>query len=453
MHNNFTEGAILPKLLKFMLPVLFAMFLQSLYGAVDLLVVGQFAADADVSAVSTGSQIVMTLTNLIVSFSMGITVAVGQRIGQKRPEEAAHTIGTGLILFAATGAAFTLISMLGAGALAFIMQAPAEAFDLTKSYIRICGAGFLIITAYNLLGSIFRGLGDSRTPLIAVGIACVCNIIGDLLFVAVFHLGAAGAALATVIAQLISVIISFFIIRKTRLPFAFDRSHIKCQKPCARSIIRIGTPIALQDFLVGISFLVMLAIVNQLGVTASAGVGVAEKVCAFIMLVPAAFMQSMSAFVAQNYGADHTDRAVKALKYGIAVSVFFGVAMFFITFCRGDLLAGIFSNKPDTVADAWDYLKAYAIDCLLTCFLFCFIGFYNGLGKTRFVMIQGMIGAFLVRIPVAFLMQHIGHGSLFLIGLATPCSTVLQITMCFAAFLVFVKKERVQSSVTDQTVP
>ena len=453
MHNNFTEGAILPKLLNFMLPVLFAMFLQSLYGAVDLLVVGQFAADADVSAVSTGSQIVMTLTNLIVSFSMGITVAVGQRIGQKRPEEAAHTIGTGLILFAATGAAFTLISMLGAGALAFIMQAPAEAFDLTKSYIHICGAGFLIITAYNLLGSIFRGLGDSRTPLIAVGIACVCNIIGDLLFVAVFHLGAAGAALATVIAQLISVIISFFIIRKTRLPFAFDRSHIKCQKPCARSIIRIGTPIALQDFLVGISFLVMLAIVNQLGVTASAGVGVAEKVCAFIMLVPAAFMQSMSAFVAQNYGADHTDRAVKALKYGIAVSVFFGVAMFFITFCRGVLLAGIFSNKPDTVADAWDYLKAYAIDCLLTCFLFCFIGFYNGLGKTRFVMIQGMIGAFLVRIPVAFLMQHIGHGSLFLIGLATPCSTVLQITMCFAAFLVFVKKERVQSSVTDQTVP
>ena len=453
MHNNFTEGAILPKLLKFMLPVLFAMFLQSLYGAVDLLVVGQFAADADVSAVSTGSQIVMTLTNLIVSFSMGITVAVGQRIGQKHPEEAAHTIGTGLILFAATGAAFTLISMLGAGALAFIMQAPAEAFDLTKSYIRICGAGFLIITAYNLLGSIFRGLGDSRTPLIAVGIACVCNIIGDLLFVAVFHLGAAGAALATVIAQLISVIISFFIIRKTRLPFAFDRSHMKYQKPCARSILRIGTPIALQDFLVGISFLVMLAIVNQLGVTASAGVGVAEKVCAFIMLVPAAFMQSMSAFVAQNYGADHTDRAVKALKYGIAVSVFFGVAMFFITFCRGDLLAGIFSNKPDTVADAWDYLKAYAIDCLLTCFLFCFIGFYNGLGKTRFVMIQGMIGAFLVRIPVAFLMQHIGHGSLFLIGLATPCSTVLQITMCFAAFLVFVKKERVQSSITDQTVP
>lgn len=439
MNNNFTEGAILPKLLKFMLPVFFAIFLQSLYGAVDLLVVGQFGTDADVSAVSTGSQIVMTLTNLIVSFSMGITVAVAQRIGQKRPEEAAHTIGTGLVIFAITGAVFTVISVLGAGALAFIMQAPEEAFDLTKGYIRVCGSGFLIITAYNLLGSIFRGLGDSKTPLIAVGIACVCNIIGDLLFVAKFHLGATGAALATVIAQLVSVIISFFIIRRTKLPFEFHKHDLKIKGRYAASIIRIGTPIALQDFLVGISFLVMLAIVNQLGVTASAGVGVAEKVCAFIMLVPAAFMQSMSAFVAQNYGAGYNDRAIKALKTGIAVSVFFGVVMFFITFFHGDLLAGIFSNKSDTVSDAWDYLKAYAIDCLLTCFLFCFIGFYNGIEKTKFVMIQGIVGAFLVRIPVAFLMQHIGGGSLFLIGLATPCSTILQIIMCFAVYIHFTK--------------
>lgn len=438
-HNNFTEGAILPKLLKFMLPVLFAMFLQSLYGAVDLLVVGQFGTDADVSAVSTGSQIVLTLTNLIVSFSMGITVAVGQKVGQNRPEEASQTIGTGLIIFAITGAVFTLISILGAGGLAYVMQAPKEAFDLTKSYIRICGGGFLIITAYNLLGSIFRGLGDSKTPLIAVGIACVFNIIGDLFFVAVLHLGASGAAIATVIAQLISVVISFFIIKMKKLPFELNRTHLKIKKNYAMNIIRIGSPIALQDFLVGISFLVMLAIVNSIGVTESAGVGVAEKVCAFIMLVPAAFMQSMSAFVAQNYGAGYIDRAVKTLGTGIVVSVFFGIVMFFVTFFHGDLLAGIFSNKPDTVSDAFDYLKAYAIDCLLTCFLFCFIGFYNGIARTKFVMIQGIVGAFLVRIPVAFLMQHIGRGSLFLIGLATPCSTVLQIILCFAVYIHFKK--------------
>ena len=441
-NNDFTEGRILSKLLKFMLPVLLAMFLQAMYGAVDLLVVGRFAEKADVSAVSTGSQIVMTLTNILVSFSMGITVAVGQRIGQKRPDEAARTIGTGLVIFAITGAVLTLLCSLGASGLAWIMQAPAEAFDKTSGYIRICGGGFLVITAYNLLGSIFRGLGDSKTPLIAVGIACVFNIIGDLLFVAVFHFGASGAALATVIAQLISVAISFVMIRHKKLPFEFHRVYIKLVKRYAAIIFRIGTPIALQDFLVGISFLVMLAIVNRLGVTASAGVGVAEKVCVFIMLVPLAFMQSMTAFVAQNYGAGKMKRARKALKTGVAVSFAFGFVMFLLTFFRGDLLAGVFSNDPDTVKAAWDYLKAYAIDCLNTCFLFCFIGYYNGIEKTGFVMLQGICGAFLVRIPVAFLMQRIGGGSLFLIGMSIPCSTVLQIIMCFAAYFYFNVKDR-----------
>ncbi|MBE6867617.1 MAG: MATE family efflux transporter [Ruminococcus albus] len=440
MKNNiFTEGAILPKLLKFMLPVLFAMFLQAMYGAVDLLVVGRFGTDNDVSAVSTGSQILQTLTNLIVSFSMGITVAVAQRIGQNRPEEAARTVGTGLVIFAITGVVFTVISVLGAGGLAKIMQAPEEAYDLTKSYIRLCGGGFIVITAYNLLGSIFRGLGDAKTPLIAVGIACAFNIVGDLVFVSKFHMGATGAALATVLAQLVSVTISFFIIRRTKLPFEFHKSNLKLEGNYARNIIRIGSPIALQDFLVSVSFLVLVAIVNKLGVTASAGVGVAQKVCAFIMLVPLAFMQSMAAFVAQNYGAGHTDRAVKALKSGIAVSLIFGIVMFFVAFFHGDILSGIFSNKPDTVAAAWDYLKAYAIDCLFTCFLFCFVGFYNGIEKTKFVMAQGICGAFLVRIPVAFFMQKTGGGSLFKIGLATPCSTVLQIIMCFIAYIIFTK--------------
>ena len=448
-NNDFTSGAILPKLMKFMLPVLFAMFLQAMYGAVDLLVVGRFGSTADVSAVSTGSQIITTLTNLIVSFSMGITVAVGQRIGQKRPKDAAQTIGTGMVIFAVTGLVFTLISIIGASGLASIMQAPKEAFELTSGYIRICGGGFIVITAYNLLGSIFRGLGDSKTPLIAVGIACLFNIIGDLVFVAGFHLGASGAALATVMAQLISVIISFFMIRHTKLPFEFHKSNIKLIKSVAAVIIRIGTPIALQDFLVSISFLVMLGIVNRIGVTASAGVGVAEKVCVFIMLVPLSFMQSMTAFVAQNYGAGQMKRANTALKTGIAVSFAFGIAMFFITFFRGDLLAGIFSPEADTVKAAWDYLKAYAIDCLNTCFLFCFIGYYNGIEKTKFVMLQGICGAFLVRIPFAFLMQKIGNNSLFLIGMAIPCSTVLQIAMCFAAYFYFRSKNQISCDMTE----
>lgn len=442
-NNDFTNGSILPKLLKFMIPVLLAMFLQSMYGAVDLIVVGQFSSTADVSAVSTGSQIVMTLTNLIVSFSMGITVAVAQKIGQKKNDEAAQTIGTGLIIFAIAGLIFTVISVICSGLFAKIMQAPAEAFELTENYIKICGGGFIFITAYNLLGSIFRGLGDSKTPLIAVGIACVLNILGDLLFVWKFGLGASGAAIATVGSQFVSVIISYIIIRHKELPFDFNKTLIKLKKEFAHTIIEIGTPVALQDFLVGMSFLVILAIVNRLGVTASAGVGVAEKVCGFIMLVPLAFMQSMTSFVAQNIGARKPERALKALKDGIAVSFVFGILMFVIAFFKGDILAGLFSSDALTVAAGADYLKAYAVDCLLTCFLFCFIGYFNGMGKTKFVMLQGICGAFVVRIPVAFLMQNIGNGSLFLIGMSVPCSTVLQIIMCFSALAYFKKKSKI----------
>lgn len=433
-NNDFTSGPILPKLLKFMLPVLFSMFLQALYGAVDLLIVGQFASTADVSAVSTGSQIISTLTNLIVSFSMGITVAVGQRIGQKRPDDAAHIIGTGVVLFAIIGFIFSVASVLGSSGLAWIMKAPKEAFDLTTDYIKICGAGFVIISAYNLLGSIFRGLGDSKTPLIAVGMACIFNIIGDLVLVSVFNMGAAGAALATVLAQLLSVVISFFMIRKATLPFEFRKAHVKLKKSFAVLIAKIGIPVALQEFLVGISFLVLLAIVNQLGVTASAGVGVAQKVCTFIMLVPISFMQSMTAFVAQNYGAGQMQRAQKTLKIGVGISFAFGIVMFLISFFRGDLLASVFSQDADTIQASWDYLKAYAIDCLFTCFLFCFIGYFNGIGKTRFVMLQGLCGAFIIRVPFALLMQQIGNGSLFLIGMSIPCSTVLQIAMFFIAY-------------------
>lgn len=433
-NNDFTSGPILPKLLKFMLPVLFSMFLQALYGAVDLLIVGQFASTADVSAVSTGSQIISTLTNLIVSFSMGITVAVGQRIGQKRPDDAAHIIGTGVILFAIIGFIFSVASVLGSSGLARIMKAPEEAFDLTTDYIKICGAGFVIISAYNLLGSIFRGLGDSKTPLIAVGMACIFNIIGDLVLVSVFDMGAKGAALATVLAQLLSVVISFFMIRRATLPFEFRKAHVKLKKSFAVLIAKIGIPVALQEFLVGISFLVLLAIVNQLGVTASAGVGVAQKVCTFIMLVPISFMQSMTAFVAQNYGAGQMLRAQKTLKIGIGISFAFGIVMFLVSFFRGDLLASVFSQDAETIQASWDYLKAYAIDCLFTCFLFCFIGYFNGIGKTRFVMLQGLCGAFIIRVPFALLMQQIGNGSLFLIGMSIPCSTVLQIAMFFIAY-------------------
>ena len=432
--NDFTQGKILSPLIRFMVPVFLAMLLQSMYGAVDLLIVGKFARSVDVSAVSTGSQIMMTLTNLVTSFAMGTTILLGRRIGEGRGKEGGQVIGSSICLFAVIAGLFTCLIPLLSGMLSAVMNAPEEAFDETASYIRICGFGSLFIISYNLIGSIFRGIGDSKTPLMTVLIACVCNIAGDLLLVAVCRMGTAGAALATVMAQAVSVMASLMILRKKDLPFRLERKDLRFDRDIIRKTTILGVPIALQDLLVGISFLVLLAIVNGLGLVASAGIGVAEKVCAFIMLIPAAFMQAMSAFAAQNMGAGQYGRAKKALAYAIGVSALLAVLMFVMTFWRGDLLSGIFANDPDVIAASADYLKAYAIDCLLTCFLFCFIGFFNGLGMTQFVMVQGMIGAFLVRIPVAFIMSRQVPVSMFHIGLATPCSTILQVMLCLIWF-------------------
>ena len=435
---DFTRGRILPALLRFALPVLMALFLQAMYGAVDLMVVGKFGQAADVSAVSTGSQIMMTLTNFVGSFAMAATVLLSQKLGEGRKDACAGVIGTSLLLFLAAGLVMTVLIPVGALPLARLMRAPLEAENLTAAYIRICGAGSVAIIAYNLIGSIFRGLGDSKTPLITVGIACLCNIFGDLLLVAVFHLGAPGAAMATVFAQLLSVVFSWLLIRRKPLPVTFGRRDLRWDGGLVRRIVRIGTPIALQDLLVGASFLIILAIVNNLGLTQSAGVGVAEKVCAFIMLVPAAFMQSMSAFVGQNRGAGKPERAIKGLWAAVAVSFGFGVVMFWMAFFHGDLLSTIFARQGELIAASWDYLKAYAIDCLLTCFLFCFIGFFNGMERTAFVMVQGIIGAFAIRVPVCFYMSKLVPVSLFRIGLATPCSTVVQIGMCLG-YLLYLK--------------
>lgn len=434
--TTFTEGKILQPLIFFAFPVLLALFLQAMYGAVDLLVVGKFASSADVSAVSTGSQIMTTLTNLVSSFAMGTTILLGQQIGSGRREDGGRTVGTAIVMFSAIAVVLSVLLVIFAPQISGLMNAPEEAFDKTVAYVRICGGGMLAVVAYNLIGCIFRGLGDSRTPLVTVAIACVCNIAGDLLLCAVFHMGTAGAAIATVFAQIVSVVVSYFLIRKKALPFDMNRQFIRIEKPLLVKMAGLGAPIALQDLLVSISFLIILAIVNSMGVIASAGVGVAEKVCAFIMLISSAFMQSMSAFVAQNYGAGHMDRAKKALHYGAGVSFVIGVVMFYISFFHGDVLAGIFSSDGEVILAAADYLKAYSIDCMLTAIFFCYTGFYNGIGKTKFVMLQGIIGALGVRVPVSYIMSIQPDTSLFHIGLATPLSSLVQLVIC-VGFMIY----------------
>ena len=446
-RNNFTTGPILGPLVRFSLPVLLALFLQALYGAIDLWVVGMFAEAADVSGVSTGSQITQTVAIVITGLAMGITVQVGQKIGEGRPAEAGRAIGSGITLFLLLALVVTAVMVPGAGAISRLMQAPAEAMKETAAYVRLCSAGTVFIVAYNVLGSIFRGIGDSRMPLYTVGIASFFNVAGDLFFVAVLHMGAAGAAIATVMAQALSVLLSWLLIRRRRLPFTLTRADLRLSRPIVGRILGLGVPIALQDLLVSISFLVIMAIVNTRGVIASAGVGVAEKICAFIMLVPSSFEQAMSAFVAQNVGAGEHRRARLALRYSVIMSAAVGAVMAWAAFFHGDILSWIFAKDPRIVAAAADYLRAYGIDCLLTCFLFCFIGFYNGYGKTVLVMAQGIFGAFAIRIPIAYLMSRNAAASLFHIGLATPSSTVVQIVICLIALAVL--RHRLGEEISD----
>ena len=448
--SDFTQGKILSPLLKFTFPILLALFLQAMYGAVDLLIVGQFGHAADVSAVSTGSQVMMIITSLITGLTMGITILIGQKLGEGKRKEAGNVVGSGISIFAVVAVIITAVFVTFAPAVSKFAHAPLEAFDGTVSYLRICAAGSTFIIAYNVIGGIFRGLGDSKTPLITVAIACVANIVGDLILVGGFNMAATGAALATVFAQAISVILSIFIIKRRGLPFEFSLKSIKFHKRLTSQILRYGAPIALQDILVHFSFLVIIMIGNSMGVVASAGIGIAEKLCGFIMLIPSSFAQAMSAFVAQNYGAKKYDRAKKVLLYAVGASFCCGVVMFYFTIFHGNLLAGLFSTEEEVVLASWEYLKAYGVDCLFTAVMFSMVGYFNGCGKTTFVMIQGIVGAFCVRIPVAYLMSKIEPVSLFMVGLATPASTIVQIIFCVVYFVILNRKLSAEQSSSDE---
>lgn len=440
--QNLTQGNILHSLISFAFPVLLALFLQAMYGAADLIIVGQFAGTSQQSGVASGSQILNMVTMVITGLTMGVTVYVGNAIGAEKKELAGKGIGSGIALFTVVAFIFTMILVSCSDTLALSMHAPQEAFIPTSSYVRICGIGTIFIVAYNVLGAIFRGMGDSQTPLITVAIACIINIAGDLILVAGFGMGAAGAAIATVTAQGVSVAYSLYLIRSRSLPFAFSRSYIRFYRNPVLKILLVGVPIALQELLVQFSFLFIQAVVNGMGVVASAAAGVAEKVCVFLMLVSSAYMQSIAAFVAQNNGAGRLDRSRQALLYGIKTAFLAGVAMSAAAYFGGSALSSIFSSEPLVIANAHDYLKAYAIDCLLTAVLFCFIGYFNGCGKTLFVMAQGIIGAFFIRIPAVYLISQVNGVTLFHIGLGTPISSLVQIILCLFAYRFFQSRQK-----------
>ncbi len=436
LSDDFTQGNIAKKLLKFMVPILGALVLQAMYGAVDLLVVGQFGTSAGISAVSTGSNIINLATFVITGLTMGVTVLISRYLGERTPERIGKVIGGAIAFFFLLTAVMMVLLLAFAPGFAGLLNAPEEAYGLTVSYVRICGAGLVFVVAYNVISGIFRGLGNSRLPLVFVSIACVVNIAGDLLFVAVFQMDVAGAALATILAQLVSVVLSLVIIRRQELPFSVARSDIGFN-PEIKNFLKLGFPIALQDMLVNISFLILCAIVNGIGLEASSGYGIAQKVTAFVMLIPSALMQSMSAFVAQNVGAGKEERAKKAMVTGMLIGAGIGVFIFAVSFFGGEIPAALFTSDPAYIARAAEYLRGFSPEAVLTCLVFSYIGYFNGHGKTMPVMVQGITSSFLVRVPLSYLFSIQPGANLVTIGAAVPITSVYGIlffTVCFGAF-------------------
>ena len=436
---DFTQGNILKKLVPFMLPILGALVLQAAYGAVDLLVVGRFGSTSGLSAVSTGSQVLNLVTFVVTQLAMGITVLIARYLGEKKPQSIGAVIGGAAVVFSIFSAVL-LVAMVGfAKSIAVLMQAPEEAVALTASYVRICGGGIFFIVAYNLLSAIFRGLGDSKSPLLFVLVACVVNVLGDLLLVAVFHLDAAGAAIATVFAQAVSVVCALVMLLKKELPFKLRKADFRLNDQC-RKFLSIGLPLALQEFLTQVSFLALCAFVNRLGLEASSGYGVACKIVNFAMLIPSSLMQSMASFVSQNVGAGNQKRAKQSMLTGIGIGLIFGCVVFSLVWFRGDWLSGLFTTDAAVIANSFAYLKGFAMETIVTAILFSMVGYFNGNNKTVWVMIQGLIQTLLVRLPLAYCMSIQPNASLTKIGLAAPASTAVGIVLNIGFFLYLERK-------------
>lgn len=437
--SDFTQGSILKKLIPFMIPILGALVLQAAYGAVDLLVVGRFGSTAGLSAVSTGSQILNLVTFVITQLAMGITVLIARYIGEKSTSQIGQLLGGAVTVFAIVSAVLFVVMVFFAKPLAVLMQAPQEAISLTTVYVRICGGGIFFIVAYNVLAAIFRGLGDSRSPLIFVAVACVVNIIGDLILVAGFHLDAAGAAIATVAAQAVSVVLAIVLLKKKDLKFGIQKKDFRINGQCKR-FLKVGLPLALQEFLTQMSFLALCAFVNKLGLEASSGYGVACKIVNFAMLVPSSLMQSMASFVSQNVGAGKPDRAKKSMFTGMGLGVIVGVVVFICVWCFGDVLTSVFTTDTAVIQKGTEYLRGFAPETIVTAVLFSMVGFFNGYEKTVWVMIQGLVQTLLVRLPLAYVMSIQPHASLTKIGLAAPVATCFGIVLNVIFYLIFTRK-------------
>lgn len=441
-NQDFTTGSIPVKMVRFMLPILGALVLQAMYSAVDLMIVGHFGTTAGISGIATGSNVMNLFTFFTANLSVGVTVLLGRYLGEHREERIGKLLGGAVVFFVLLSVLFSVIMFVFAHPIAVLMQAPEEAVELTVQYIRICAVGFIFVVFYNFISSVMRGMGNSKLPLIFVGIACVVNIIGDLVLVAGFKMNVLGAALATIFAQAVSVVLSVIIIFRQKLPFTITKADFRLNEE-VRTFFFIGLPLGFQEILTNGTFLALCAFVNHMGLDCSSGYGVAQKVQAFVMLIPISIMQSLASFVAQNVGAKREDRGLSALRWSMGIGVLVGLFVAVGIFLRGDIVAAIFSDDEAVIARAAEFMKGFAPEAFLTSVLFSFMGYFNAHSKSVFVMLMGILQSLLVRLPLSYYMSMRPGANLTGVGIAAPTATVFGILLGLGYFFYLRKKKEI----------
>ncbi len=440
MKKDLTTGSVFKNIIYFSLPYMLSYFLQTLYGMADLFIVGRFNGTQSITAVSIGSQVMHMLTVMIVGLAMGTTVTVGRAIGEKQNEKAGKAVGNTVTVFLAGSAVLTVILLCLVKPIVSVMSTPAEAVEETRAYLAICFIGIPFITAYNIISSIFRGLGDSKNPMYFIAVACVFNIALDYLFIGYFKMGAAGAALGTTLSQTVSVIVSLVAMKKLNIGIKLQKSDFKPDKKTVGSLFKIGVPVAAQDGFIQISFLIITVIANGRGLTDAAAVGIVEKIIGMMFIIPSSMLSSVSALAAQNIGAKEYGRAKRTLKYAIMLATGFGLVIAVITQFFALNIVGIFEKDPEVISHGAQYLRSYVFDCVFAGIHFCFSGYFCAMERSGISFLHNSISIVFVRIPLAYLMSKMFTQTLFPMGLAATCGSVLSVIICVIAYVIITRK-------------
>ena len=439
MEKNLTTGSVFKNIVFFSLPYLLSYFLQTLYGMADLFIIGQFEGTASTTAVSIGSQVMHMLTVMIVGLAMGSTVSIGQSVGANDKKRAAVHIGNTVTLFLSLSVVLTVVLVLLVHPIVNIMSTPTEAVSGTVAYLTICFIGIPFITAYNVISSIFRGLGDSKSPMYFIAVACVANIGLDYLFMGAMRMGPAGAALGTTLAQAISVVFALVVILRRESGISVDKSHFKPKKPVMGNILKIGIPIAVQDGLIQVAFVVITIIANRRGLTDAAAVGIVEKIISFVFMVPSSLLSTVSALGAQNIGAHKPERAVATLRYAICIAVGFGLIVSGLVQVVAEPVVGLFTSDSAVQMAGGQYFRGYIWDCIFAGIHFSFSGYFCACEKSILSFLHNIIAIALVRLPGVYLTSKLFPTTLFPMGLATATGSLLSVIICVIAFAVLTR--------------